>query len=306
MKFIGKIAKYLLSLSGILVAIFLIWIKTNDRGYYFRLMRDINYAELEERVDILRSSEPYMADSVDFQMKISIDSIRAVEIRKYFQLDTLYTVDDDTWTKAIAIGKFVAFNIPHANEHVPPHQKNAIDLWEYTKNVEPAFNCRLHSILTFELLSSIGIKARYITCLPKDKEDNDCHVVNEVWLPEKNKWAMLDTDMGGHYVTDKNGNLLSLREMREHYIADKKMLMYHGFKNGTSKVDYYYAYMAKNTYWFFNWDNLGFYQEDIVSYPKLELRNKIYVLVPSGFKPFEWLFEGCQYVITSDEKQFWE
>ena len=118
-------------------------------------------------------------------------------------MDTLYSGSDDTWTKALAIGNFVATNIPHANQSKWPEQKNAIGLWEYTRDVEPAFNCRLHSILMFELLLAADIPARFVTCLPQDKDDNDCHVVNEVWLPEKQKWVMLDTDMGGHYVTDK-------------------------------------------------------------------------------------------------------
>lgn len=41
--------------------------------------------------------------------------------------------------------------------------------------------------------------------MPEDAEDNDCHVVNEVWLPELGKWAMIDTDMGGHYFSDLKG-----------------------------------------------------------------------------------------------------
>lgn len=99
--------------------------------------------------------------------------------------------------------------------------------------------------MTFELLLAENIKARYITCMPQDKDDPDCHVVNEVWLPELNKWAMIDSDMGGHYVSGLDGTPLSLKEMREHYIAGKKMRMHPAFGQGSSKVDDYYAYMAK-------------------------------------------------------------
>ena len=93
------------------------------------------------------------------------------------------------------------------------HRRDAITLWEYTKNIEPAFNCRLHSILTYELLQAAGIEARFITCMPEDSQDNDCHVVNHVWLPELNKWAMLDSDMGGNWASDSTGMPLSLLEM---------------------------------------------------------------------------------------------
>ena len=87
----------------------------------------------------------------------------------YFCLDTLYDACASTWEKTLTIGKFVSANIPHDNQKEYPEYVNAIGLWEYTKTVAPAFNCRLHSILTYELLTAAGIKARYITCLPYDR-----------------------------------------------------------------------------------------------------------------------------------------
>ena len=233
-------------------------------------------------------------------MKIVQKPERAQEIREYFQLDTLYPENATAWEKAVAIGKFVSSNIPHANQKKWPKNVNAIGLWEYTKEVEPAFNCRLHSIMTFELLLSSGIQARYITCLPEDKDDPDCHVVNEVWLPELNKWAMVDTDMGGHYVTDANGTPLSLKEMREHYISGEKMIIHPAFGKAQKDNDYY-AYMAKNTYWFSCWGTLSYYQEDY----KVEGidRNSYVNLIPSGYTPYG-IYEG--YIVTTDAEKFWD
>lgn len=233
-------------------------------------------------------------------MKIVQDEVRAQEIREYFQLDTLYNKDATTWEKALAIGKFVSSNIPHANQKIWPNHVNAIGLWEYTKEVAPAFNCRLHSILTFELMLAADINARYITCMPQDKNDMDCHIVNEVWLPELNKWAMVDTDMGGHYVTDNNGTPLSLKEMREHYISGDKMIIYPAFGKAQKDNDYY-AYMAKNTYWFSCWGTLSFYQED---YKVNGVDRNSYInLVPSGFEPFDI---GGGNTVTTDADRFWD
>ena len=61
-------------------------------------------------------------------------------VQDYFRLDTLYDADADSWTKALAIGKFVASNIPHDNQDEWPKHVNAIGLWEYTKEV--ATYCR--------------------------------------------------------------------------------------------------------------------------------------------------------------------
>ena len=258
-----------------------------------------SYGLYDERIELLQKSGEYVADTNVFEMKIVQNEVRAKEIRDYFQLDTLYPKNASTWEKSLAIGKFVSSNIPHANQKKWPEHVNAIGLWEYTKDVAPAFNCRLHSILTFELLLSADIKARYITCMPHDKDDNDCHVVNEVWLPELNKWAMVDTDMGGHYVTDQNGTPLSLKEMREYYISGKKMLVYPAF--GKAKKDkIYYAYMAKNTYWFSCWGSLSYYQED---YKIKDVDRNDYInLVPSDFEPFNI---GGGNITTTNAEMFW-
>ena len=255
---------------------------------------------MDSYVDSLRTSGPYAKDTTNFSFRIIQNEARAQEIKDYFQLDTLYSPNADTWTKAVAIGKFVSSNIPHANQRIWPEEVDAIGLWEYTKNVEPAFNCRLHSIFTFELLLASGIDARYVTCMPEDAKDNDCHVVNEVWLPELCKWAMIDTDMGGHYFSDLKGIPLSLREMREHYISGEKMVIYPEFKDGRTKKDEHYAYMAKNTYWFSCWGELSYYQED---YDHEDVIREHYInLIPSGFEPFGI---GGGNTITTDADRFW-
>lgn len=254
----------------------------------------------DEYLDLLRASGPFEKDTAAFEMTLIQDPARAEEIRDYFRLDTLYDADADSWTKALAIGKFVASNIPHDNQDEWPKHVNAIGLWEYTKDVAPAFNCRLHSLLSFELFLAAGLDARYVTCLPEDEYDSDCHVVNEVWLPELGKWAMIDTDMDGNYATDLDGTPLSLREIREHYIAGEKIQYHPEFKKASTKVNRYYAYMAKNTYWFNCWETLSYYQEDGKD-RKREIGRDIY-LAPSGFEGFD-IKEGA--ILTTDADTFW-
>ena len=280
-----------------IIAAIIVWIQAPNYDYY---LGKNNIGRLNERLELLKTSGPYAADTNVFEMKIVQNEVRAQEIRDYFQLDTLYPDNATTWEKAVAIGKFVSSNIPHANQRKWPNDVNAIGLWEYIQDVEPAFNCRLHSIFAFELFLSADIKARYITCMSQDKDDPDCHVVDEVWLPELNKWAMIDTDMGGHYVTDKNGTPLSLKEMREHYISGEKMLMHPAFGKAQKDNDYY-AYMAKNTYWFSCWGSLSYFQED---YKVHGIDRNSYVnLIPSGYSPYG-IDEG--YIVTTDAEKFWD
>lgn len=158
----------------------------------------------------------------------------------------------------------------------------------------------MHGILTFELMLAAGLDARYVTCLPEDEDDSDCHVVNEVWLPEKGKWAMIDSDMDGHYISDNDGVPLSLKEIREHYISGKDMVIYDLQKNAPMKDSDYSAYMAKNTYWFRCPETLSYYQED----PENRGRDagRHINLVPTGFESF---VKDNGNVKTSNADFFW-
>lgn len=220
MKYLWKILRILLDIVGVLSLVFFALIVFQVRISKEPVHLDFYpspKSQLSDYGDVLKSSAPYSSDTTAIYMSSVQDSVRSRQIMDYFQLDTLYSSDSDTWTKALAIASFVASNIPHANQTVQPKERNAIALWEYTQNTEPAFNCRLHSIMMYDLLQSVGIEARYITCMPQDKNDSDCHVVNHVWLPEMQKWAMLDSDMGGNWAADKEGIPLSLPEIRERY-----------------------------------------------------------------------------------------
>ena len=255
--------------------------------------------DFRNKVEKLRTSGSFANDTIQIAMTSVQDTARAREIREYFQLDTLYAPDASTWEKTLAVAKFVATNIPHANQNVQPKYRNAIGLWEYTKTTEPAFNCRLHSIMMYELLKSIDIEARFITCMPDDKNDFDCHVVNHVWLPELGKWAMIDSDMGGNYATAPDGTPLSLPEIRQRYIADEPVCYHPKFdEKGSEKIGSHHAYMAKNSYWYSCWETLHYDQEPSAG---KDVGRYIH-LVPSGFKPFE---VDSVDVITTDSAKFW-
>ena len=255
--------------------------------------------KLAERVKLLQQAGSYNPDTVTFNIHSLQDSAKAQAIKEYFNIDSIVGNSATTWERTLALAKFVATHIPHANQSVQPEKRNAIALWEYTQNIEPAFNCRLHSIMLFELLSAADISATFITCMPKDSTDTDCHVVNQVWLPELNKWAMIDSDFGGNYATDKSGTPLSLAEIRERYISSKEIYYHKEFTEGSDKINFYYAYMAKNTYWFSSWETPTYDQEPRNQNPN---PGRYIHLVPSGFEPF---IKDSLDMVTCDTNQFW-
>lgn len=279
----------LLSLIGLLLILFLL------ARFVFReqAVDALNQAQQWERTELLRSAAPLTPDTAQFRFAFRQDTARAREIRNYFRLDTLVDPSAATWDNALALGRFVARNIPHANQTIQPECRNAIALWEYSREVEPAFNCRLHAIMLHELLLATGIANRFVTCLPADPEDRDCHVVNIVWLPERQKWAMLDSDMQA-FITDPAGTPLSLAEMRARYIAGEPMEV-HQLLGLDRNFSYYRAYWPKNLYWFQCWEQTGYDQEP-------DGKGRSIALLPPGFDGFR--LSDCD-VRTSDEARFW-
>lgn len=249
-------------------------------------------------IELLRKAEPYRADKASFRFEYIQDTARRRLTREYFRLDTIDNPTTETWDRTLALARFVARNIPHANQSVQPERRNAIDLWEYTRNVEPAFNCRLHSIMLHELLLACDITNRYVTCLPADSLEQDCHVVNIVWLPEHKKWAMVDSDMRA-YVTDSDGTPLSLSQMRERYINGAAMEI-HPILNEGQPFDYTYyrTYWSKNLYWFECAEQTSY---DIETAP-WDKRGRVVVLRPEGFTPFD---TPPHSVHTQDAERFW-
>jgi hypothetical protein len=99
----------------------------------------------------------------------------------------------------------------------------------------------------------MGFKSRYVTCLPKDslKIDNDCHVINMVYLNSLNKWVWMDPEFNA-YVIDEKGTPLSIEEVRQRLIDDKPLELNKDAnwnnKAPVVKEKYLYNYMAKNLY----------------------------------------------------------
>lgn len=292
MKKAFKITGILLaSLAALLLILFLV------ARFIFREQAVAYLTEIEQqhRLELLRTATPYTADTTAvFGFKYTQDTARARQIREYFRLDTLLLPEASTWDNTLTLARFVARNIPHANQTIHPEKRNAVALWEYAQNVEPAFNCRLHAIMLQELLLASGIVNRFVTCLPADSLDRDCHVVNIVWLPERQKWAMIDSDQQA-WITDPSGTPLSLAEMRERYIDGLPMNI-HSLLGPDRNFRYYRSYWVKNLYWFECWEETGYDQEPNRG------RNRSVVLLPPEFEGFR---KEESALTTSDAARYW-
>lgn len=292
-KLIKIITKVLISLTVILVLVFLLC------RFVFReqIISYIEELQYKEYVEKLVNGGAYNTDKVSFAFTYDIDESISKEIRDFFKLDSIVEGANDTWSKTMKIAQ-LAGQIPHGQPAYDkqPKDRTAIYLWKWSKENHSGFNCRLHGIMLHEMLLSEGIINRVVTCLPGDSTDNECHVVNNVWIPEKKKWMMIDSDQR-EYATDENGNVLSLAEMR-YRIKDGKPINFRPLYNkDTVDQKRLTGYWAKNLYHFCCIENTSYGAES-------KDANPTYIdLVPHDKSNL--MVGGFNSIFTTDDKRFW-
>jgi len=261
--------------------------------------------------DLLKKSGDYITCNSNLEFEHDINETRAEEIRDYFSSNTELNLNEiiisnlSDFDKTLKIASFVSRNIKHSNQKNPVEKNNAIYLWEYHKNIEKDFNCKYHSMFTNELLLSVGIINNYVWCMPKSDIDSDCHVVNNVWVSELNKWVMIDTDQGV-YICDKQENPLSIGEIRSYLVKhDYNSLNVipiieqseYKKKNWKKISKSYLDYLSKDFYWFTKNQKVRFCADTPYS-----TQNYFVNLLPSGFYGFD-LYDTD--INTNDDSAFW-
>jgi hypothetical protein len=141
--------------------------------------------------------------------------------------------------------------IRHDGSSSNPTLKNAIDLIRICKDENRGLNCRMLATILNECYLSMGITSRYITCMPKETQFDDCHVINMVYSRDLRKWIWIDPTFDA-YVMDEKGRLLGIQEVRERLIKGQPLVLNAdaNWNRETlqTKKDYLEGYMAKNLY----------------------------------------------------------
>ena len=83
--------------------------------FHKQLAERLYNIQYRERVALLRDGGEYAPDTLSYRFRYLQDTVDARRIREYFRLDTLTGPAAATWDRALALARFVARNIPHAN-----------------------------------------------------------------------------------------------------------------------------------------------------------------------------------------------
>ena len=260
--------------------------QVNDRQPLSVLKKSAPYAKDAARQDILFRYQP--KESKNLRM-----------VRDYFKLDSVAGQGDEL-SKIINLLHFAHDNIRHDGGNQAFAELDAIDLYNYYKTTGKGVNCRQLAISLCEMYLSMGIPARYVTCMPADSLDYECHVINTVWSEQLQKWLYIDPTMDA-WVTDENGTMLSIAEVRQRLINDQPLVLCEtanwNHESQQTKEYYLETYMAKNLYYFVCKKLNRFNPESLYrnNDPADDVR-----LIPVGFVNNNWKCDT-----TTDPEVFW-
>lgn len=202
---------------------------------------------------ILRAADKYRISGKtalpDFTYQ-SENEPHLVALREYYHLDSVAGKGTDL-SQIINLMEWVHYLIPHNGSKGNPDTKNAMSMIRACKRDGKTLNCRGLGIVLNEVYLAMGFKSRFVTCLPKDTADGDCHVITMVWAPSLRKWIWMDPTFMA-FVMNEDGELLGIEEVRDRLINGKPLILNpdanHNRDEIQAKAYYLDYYMAKNLY----------------------------------------------------------
>jgi Transglutaminase-like superfamily. len=204
-------------------------------------------------LDKLKRAEMYSYSDNRFVPKFTYQPMsdpNLVKIRQVLQLDSIAGKGNEV-SQILNLLHWAHNVVRHDGSSDNPSSQNAIDLINICKTEKRGVNCRMMATILNECYLSLGIKSRFVTCMPKETKFDDCHVINMVYSHELKKWIWIDPTFDA-YVMNEKGELLGIQEVREKLINGKPLILNPDAnwnrQNTQTKEDYLDNYMAKNLY----------------------------------------------------------
>lgn len=292
----------------------------NDYSAYDWMIRDPDleyvrslpaFGPLRERaaaqgdfMGMLRASASYdrsaPTDSLPRFRYASPDDPDLQRVRAHFGLDSVAGSGDEL-SRILNLLHWAHRTVRHDGGSDNPTSRNAIDMVELCRREGRGLNCRMMAQMLTECYLSLGIPARFVTCLPREFVA-DCHVICAVWSQTLGRWLWIDPTFDA-YVTNEHGTPLGIREVRERMRNGEPYLLNPeanwNFEIPQVKEEYLDLYMAKNLYYLVCTDRSEFDTETRVE--GKERPHYIGLVPPPGYAS-----DADQYgVATSNDAWFW-
>jgi len=172
------------------------------------------------------------------------------KLREEYKLDSI-AGDGDEMSKILNLMYWLHDLIRHDGSSYNPSPQNARAIIKICKEENRGVNCRMLATVLNECYLAIGIKSRFVTCMPKEAKFSDCHVINAVYSKELDKWVWIDPSFAA-YVKDEKDNFLGIQEVRERLTDGRPLVLNEdaNWNHISKQTKEYYLdyYMAKNLY----------------------------------------------------------
>lgn len=263
-----------------------------------RLKETTDYLYILQNAPEYTRTQP--ADSLPRIVYAQADEPDLKRVRDYFRLDSVAVAGDELATIK-RILTYIHNKIRHDGQNGnPTGGYNSINFAEACKDGSRGLNCRGLATVLNECYLSMGIPSRVITCMPKTYI-NDCHVINAVYSSTLGKWLWIDPTNNA-WVTDDQGNLLSIREVRARLRSGQPVRVNEeanwNNERKTTTEAYLYEYMAKNLFYLESWTRYDFNTESDRENPI----NYIF-LQPTGCDSDQ---RNPRNLSVNDDRYFWQ
>lgn len=253
---------------------------------------------------IMRDCQPYtreLAPNLPQRTFASPSDPNLQALRRRLNLDSV-AGNGDELSRIKRITTFVHEVVHHNGYNGIPCDRNALAMLDSCANGRNTLNCRGMAILLNECMLSMGIPSMYVTCLPKILL-GDCHVINAVWSSQLGRWLWIDPSFNA-WVTDENGEMLGIREVRERICAGLPLQLNeeasHYDDGPTEKSWYLDYYMTKNLY------AIEVVADNVFAAEDFNIRQgnppTFILLLPPGLTPTY----AHKDVITTNDEWFWQ
>lgn len=208
--------------------------------------------DIQKAKDMLRKYNKFLIEKDNFNLKYSYDTCSNylnIILEKYNL--KLLTEGLDDFSKIMKMTRWVNRIVPLNRELVLDFENyNALELLEKVSQGY-SLNCAGYAIVLNEVLIALGFKSKCIWCLPFDFEntDNECHVINHVYLPREDKYIIVDGAFGCCIKDSQNNfvNVIELRSLLEKE-AEIKLLKTTSLYHDSSFTHTYITYLYKNLF----------------------------------------------------------
>ena len=218
-------------------------------------LQTLNWLQSAEFVNdttlgILVNSEEFR-DGEDITITYDLENDEYSRLREKYKLDKI-AGDGSEFSRTKKLMREFSGRLRHSSSvAVSDENMNAEYLLENYLDSKEGTYCRAKAQILNEVCLSLGIYSRKLWIIPLSVYDTECHVVNEIWDSQYNKWKMLDISNNLYWV-DEKAEPLSMLEVRDKIInkefctpvTDDDDL--NDLEKTRRNNDYYYTYYVKN------------------------------------------------------------